>query len=824
VTVSGYYQIAEDQQPAGYGLVDSELIDFTTGDTLIDLDDGLPLTGDTQETVISASGAFPVALMNSAAIPVEVVNQSVSEVEIGLLGVPRAETALGILGLVNTYGLDLTLWGLAPGGLSLYQYFRDPNTWTFQVKDGIEYGWFARHLPKEAALQVYALPPEKSYEYLEDDGTGRYPGGYTDGVITNYIESKRTFRYQPGRITGVTMGVRMSTDSNWPGESISWGCRNSYGDGYYFRLDKGTDLYVVRESPGLPTLVVPREQWNGDPVTVEAGDTGWNLDVSKVTMFKIEFGWYGAIGATLFAYVPIDHDNARWVKLHSFRAENQNTVPSLRSPYLRIFIQATQTAGASTPAFVNLYGSSVYIDGGDDGTLQTASASTPTAATITNQARSIIGLLPATRINDIPNQKTLFPTSLSFSSDLPARLDLMVVNPGIGNSESYGYGHGTTISRPAASGFAVVRTNATTLTGVIPTGLPFTPATAHGYLYSGYPVKVVASGLNNYFATTLNATTIGTNRNVPAGTTSVALAAFDAYAIGNNAEIVSGDGVDLGGSRQYTGKLYFTRPSGNTGGIYWRLGLWLNASGTYLPGVSTVSWLATAFPGIDYTLSGEEIGEVALPPETFRQVSFSIVESGGVATVRGRLFRQLAASPPPVTITGSPFPIKVVAELYPGSSLSDVVLSMAAMPDGYLGLAGEDFANAYDRFAVVPGSGRTLAISGWTTSGNITQSAVGGANYVANKFETPLNLPLTGALVDLQGRRTPYSLSSIASFFAASGESRTVPLSAYFGPDKTFLAGGADTPYGLGALFVVASARVSGQTGNVFASINWSEQ
>jgi len=141
-----------------------------------------------------------------------------------------------------------------------------------------------------------------------------------------------------------------------------------------------------------------------------------------------------------------------------------------------------------------------------------------------------------------------------------------------------------------------------------------------------------------------------------------------------------------------------------------------------------------------------------------------------------------------------------------------------------LELSGEDFANAYDRFAIGPGSGRTVAISGWTTSGDITQSTIGGTNYVANKFETPLNLPLTGALVDLQGRRTPYSLSSIASFFAASGESRTVPLTPYFGPDKTFLAGGADTAYGLGALFVVASTRVSGQTGSVLASINWSEQ
>ena len=393
VEISGYYQIAEDQQPAGYTLVDSELVDYLTGDDLIDPGDGLPLTGDSQQTVIAAANAFPIVLGNKTAISVELQNQAASEVEIGLLGVPRAETALGLLGLVNTYGLDFARWGPKPGGLDLYKYFRDPLAWTFQTNSqGQQCGWFNRHLPLEAALQVYALPPATSFVYKEDDGTGRYPGGYTDGIIKNYIESKRTFRYQPGRITGVTMGVRMSTGSNWDGESVSWGCRNSYGDGYYFQLDKGTDLFIVRTSPGLPTLKIPRDQWNGDSLLVGQGITGWNLDLSKVTMFKIEFGWYGAIGAQFLAYIPDGHDNARWVRLHSIRAENTNYVPSLRSPYLRLFFEATQTAGALTPAFINLYGSSVYIDGGDEGTITGGSIPTPSAVTITNQPQSLLGL------------------------------------------------------------------------------------------------------------------------------------------------------------------------------------------------------------------------------------------------------------------------------------------------------------------------------------------------------------------------------------------------------------------------------------------------
>ena len=169
----------------------------------------------------------------------------------------------------------------------------------------------------------------------------------------------------------------MTTNSQHTGEVISWGVRNSVGDGYYFQLERGTDLYVVRQSPDLGTLKVAREDWNGDPITVDS-PAAWSFDLSKVTMFAIQFGWYGAIGAEFLAYVPNGLRDARWVRLHSITASNEYSVPSLRSPFMKVFVQARSTAGTTQPAFINLYGSSVYIDGGDDGTLRTGSASLDT--------------------------------------------------------------------------------------------------------------------------------------------------------------------------------------------------------------------------------------------------------------------------------------------------------------------------------------------------------------------------------------------------------------------------------------------------------------
>jgi len=821
---SGYYQIPEDQQPAGTTLVEEELVDYFTGVTLVDTGDGLPLLADSQKSIVLAEDAFPIALSNSDPISVTVTNQSVSEVEYSLLGTPRAETALTLLSAVNTYGLDRSLWAAKPGGYALYQYFTDPTDWTFQQQNGVQYGWFDRHLPQEAALQVYALPPEKSFSYPFDDGTGRYPGGKTDGVIEHYIESKKAFRYQPGRITGVTMGVRMSTGSDQEGESVWWGCRNAYGDGYYFRLDRGNDLYIVRTSPDLPLLEVPRSEWNGDPVTVDRGSTGWSLDLSKVTMFKIEFGWYGAIGAQFLAYVPIGHGDARWVKLHSIRAENTNTVPSLRNPFLRMFIQARQVAGAQSPAFINLYGSSVYIDGGDDGTLEPGSASSPDV-NIGNEPQAFLGIEPATTINSVDNQKNILPTTLALTANCDAKVDLVLRDPGIGNSESYFFGQGSTLTCPAAASVAVVRssTNARVVSGVFPSNTPFTSATSHGYFYSGYPVKIGGTGLNNVFAESYSSSSITTTRNLPSTITGITISSFANYALASGVTIVSGDGVAYGTTRQYTGKLFFRRPTDIAGGNYWRLGLVLNYSGAYTPGSSTVHWLTSSYPGVNYTLSGVEIGEIALPYEAYRQVSFVITESGGNAQFRGLSFRSTTPTSPAKTYSGSPFPIGIVAELYPGATLTDVVLSVCPMSLESVSLGGQDFSDAYDEAIVNVGSGRTAAIPSWITSG-VTVASPAFSGYVANKFERSSARPNTGALIDTQGRRTLYPGITIASFFLTSGETTVSPLSPYFGADKLFLTGGANTEYCTGGLFVVASTRASGVSGVVNASLSWTEQ
>ena len=129
--------------------------------------------------------------------------------------------------------------------------------------------------------------------------------------------------------------------------------------------------------------------------------SNWNLNPENVTMYKIEFSWYGAVGALFLAYVPLDSGEARWVRVHHLRASNQLKVSSLGNPTLPITYmvygggtersygyvnntkQENYIAGSSSRSeFLVKYGASYYIDGGDRGTVRLFNYATPTTESV----------------------------------------------------------------------------------------------------------------------------------------------------------------------------------------------------------------------------------------------------------------------------------------------------------------------------------------------------------------------------------------------------------------------------------------------------------
>jgi len=145
-----------------------------------------------------------------------------------------------------------------------------------------------------------------------------------------------------------------------------------------------------------------------DPDTSEiVQDTSiWNLDFTKVTMYKIEFSWYGAVGALFLAYVPVSNGEARWVRVHHLRASNQLKVSSLGNATLPITYLvygggnqnrngvannlrpvSTFSYGSGSEHIVK-YGASYYIDGGDRGTVKLFSYATPTNVEVYGSKRT----------------------------------------------------------------------------------------------------------------------------------------------------------------------------------------------------------------------------------------------------------------------------------------------------------------------------------------------------------------------------------------------------------------------------------------------------
>jgi len=115
-----------------------------------------------------ANESIPVVVASDQA-PIPVIEQQKiqSEVALSLLGIPRGEVALGIFSDVNTYDVNPSEWSEFP----------------------TEYtpGWGVKHLPQEAGAMVQA-PKDK----------------------LAILSSKRFFRYQPGRVSSATFGVKSS--------------------------------------------------------------------------------------------------------------------------------------------------------------------------------------------------------------------------------------------------------------------------------------------------------------------------------------------------------------------------------------------------------------------------------------------------------------------------------------------------------------------------------------------------------------------------------------------------------------------------------------
>lgn len=304
------------------------------------------------------------------------------------------------------------------------------------------------------------------------DATNNTPGYTAQRTFYAQLESRRVFRYQPGRISGFTFGVRASTDAGSLNNIIEWGCCNET-DEYVFQI-RGSQFSIVRRSAiplpkeniermglreedqvlkpvinplrssgvrnvgdgqtvsdELYELVIPRDNFNGDSLDGN-GPSKYIISFEQVTMYKIEFSWYGAIGAKFYAYIPSGNGEARWVLIHSIIIENQLGQPCLKDPFFkfRYMLAISDTSNLREPQYIYKYGASYYIDGGDEGTTTIHSYNSNVVQTGVGNSRSVLGIKAKDTISNSrgeanKNRKDVIPQKMFVTSTTPARIDVI---------------------------------------------------------------------------------------------------------------------------------------------------------------------------------------------------------------------------------------------------------------------------------------------------------------------------------------------------------------------------------------------------------------
>ena len=296
----------------------------------------------------------------------------------------------------------------------------------------------------------------------EFDATNTIPGYSSQSPHYGELTSKKAFRYQPGRASVFTMGLRASSDPGSSSNIIEWGCGNDT-DEYTFQI-VGSSFNIVRRSViplpednltrmGLKRtdqaaevilnpintssdrtrweIVIPRDKFNGDPLNGN-GRSGYIISFEQVTMWKIEFSWYGAIGAKFYVYTPVGNGDARWIMIHHLVIENELGQPCLGDPFFhfKYKLALQDTSNLRFPQYVYKYGASYYIDGGDEGTTSGHSYSSNIVNTFPGESRSVLGITAKDYIKNsdgvsIHNRKDIIPQKLTITATTPTQIDII---------------------------------------------------------------------------------------------------------------------------------------------------------------------------------------------------------------------------------------------------------------------------------------------------------------------------------------------------------------------------------------------------------------
>lgn len=162
---------------------------------------------------------------------------------------------------------------------------------------------------------------------------------------TASLETKERGRYQPG-IEGLPgLAVRRATPPTGEQE-IRWGYYDDT-DGFWFGED-ATGLFVRYRSGGVTGAKVYQSNWNGDDRLDGSGPSGVTLDLTRVTVFRMPFIWYGGGPVQMSVKATDTEGRSHYVVVHRFRGEAGS--PLLANAKLPVKAEAVNGATAADMA------------------------------------------------------------------------------------------------------------------------------------------------------------------------------------------------------------------------------------------------------------------------------------------------------------------------------------------------------------------------------------------------------------------------------------------------------------------------------------------
>lgn len=93
----------------------------------------------------------------------------------------------------------------------------------------------------------------------------------------------------------------------------------------------GTDFSILFRRNGDPDIIIPQSDFNRDTLD-GTGESGFNLDPSKLNLYRISYGWLGAAPIKF----QVMRSDGVWITFHVIERTNLFTGPSFKNPVLPI--------------------------------------------------------------------------------------------------------------------------------------------------------------------------------------------------------------------------------------------------------------------------------------------------------------------------------------------------------------------------------------------------------------------------------------------------------------------------------------------------------